>query len=167
MSLLPHSFGTPSAGMSASMSAGMSAGMFFVWLCLHYVSFTERQLILCDDDTGPTDPLYWLWLFKTFKEKIYVYCSSEGTHVILFIFPGFAVKDQPYIWLGQLNKYLSWIWWSWQRSRFKNPIGLKDSMYEYLHWDCSSIYMPGIVLGLYCHQSSLRTVWRLMLLLRY
>ena len=41
------------------------------------------------------------------------------------------------------------------------------TMYEYPHWDCSSIYMPGIVLDLYCHQSSLRTVWSLMLLLRY
>ena len=83
---------------------------------------------MCDDDTGPSDPQK---PFKTFKERIdHVFCSSEGPHVILFMFPGFAVKDQPYMWLGQLNKYLSWIWWSWQRSslesRFKNPSGLED-----------------------------------------
>ena len=47
----------------------------------------------------------------------------EGTHVILFIFPGFAVKDQRYV---DIAKQIP-IWWSWQRSRFKNWSGPKET----------------------------------------
>ena len=88
MSLLPHSFGTP-----LSVCLPVCSLSDFVYIT--FLTITERQLIVCDDDTGPSDPQK---LFKTFKERIdHVYCSSEGTHVILSIFPGFAVKDQPYM----------------------------------------------------------------------
>ena len=46
MSLLSHSFGTPSPGM-------FTPGCFPAGLCLHYFSFMERPLIVCDNDTRP------------------------------------------------------------------------------------------------------------------
>ena len=45
----------------------------------------------------------------------------EGTHVILFIFPGFAVKDKSYI---DMAKQIP-VRWSRQGSRFKNSSGLE------------------------------------------
>ena len=81
---MSHSFGIPSPGI-------FHWDVFPATLCLHYASFMERQLIVCENDTRPTDP----------KEKIDHVCMQqrynwEGIHVILFIFPGFAVKDQSY-----------------------------------------------------------------------
>ena len=91
MSLLPHSFGTPICRYVCRYVLCLTS----FTLRLSFLTITERQLIVCDDDTGPSHPQK---LFKTFKERIdHVYCSSEGTHVILLIFPGFAVKDQPYM----------------------------------------------------------------------
>ena len=59
----------------------------------------ERQLIVCENDTRPTDPkavqrrkLIIIHVCNSSMQQRY---NLEETHVILFIFPGFAVKDQP------------------------------------------------------------------------
>ena len=98
MSLLSHSFSNPLPVCSPSSR-----------LCLHYASFKERQLVLCDNDDRPTNSKARR-LFNSneySKEEIdHVWqqrCNCEGTHVILFVFPGLIVICL----YGRTNTYYS------------------------------------------------------------
>ena len=83
---MSHSFGIPSPGVF-HRDVALPHFVYIAFLLWKGNSSYEN-------DTRPTDS----------NEKIdhvcmqqrYT-CNWEGTHVILFIFPGFAVKDQSYI----------------------------------------------------------------------